>query len=565
MTAPSQQDEVAFISSVNADGTLAQHSYYGWDGDTPATYTSGWTTARKWGGSTAGTSGGTVSYYFDPSSNWSATEQKWFVAGLALWSAVANINFAPATSASAANITFIRTNNGGSYTYPIYSPTPTACLTGGTVLGTMIYAWINIDTTGTAFGPITGLASQGGFTIENLLHEEGHALGLGHAGPYNGSINAKTQQYSPYDNRRWSIMSYIDPGNTSAKYYSQTPVKGGFGGAQPTTMMPLDILAIQRLYGVPTSTPLSGGQVFGFNTNVTGAIQPFFDFTQNTKPVITIWDKGTNNTLDLSGFTGTATVNLNPGTFSSAAGLTNNIGIAFGTHINALVCTAGGTNVTCNNAGDTVTGGNGNDTIHGGNGNDTFNPGLGTNVVYGGGGTDTVVFSGNYASYTIVHNSNGTITVTGSSLKDTLSSIEFLKFADMEVSAKTAGTVLATGGVPPANSSVLSTSSAPAASSSALVDTGLDGDPLTSIAPQAAGTMASGTTADLQQSNAAQVGWDPASLAPTAVWDSTLSNDAPDRLTPMASTAIASPLNGPTLIPAGTFATHHSALHAATM
>jgi serralysin len=66
--------------------------------------------------------------------------------------------------------------------------------------------------------------------------------------------------------------------------------------------MILDILAAQRLYGPATSGPLaSGGQVFGFHSNITGLIAPYFDFTVNTHPVITIWDGGLNNTLDLSG------------------------------------------------------------------------------------------------------------------------------------------------------------------------------------------------------------------------------------------------------------------------
>lgn len=458
MTTPSLQDEVAFISSVKADGTLAQYSFYGWNRKTPASYTSGWTTARKWGSTTAGTSGGTVSYYFNPNSNWTATEKAWFAAGLALYSAVANIKFVQSTNPNA-GITFNRTNDSGSYTYAIYSPAANACVTGGNVLGTITNGWISIDTTGTSFGPINGLATQGGFTIENLLHEEGHALGLGHSGPYDGGINVKTQQYSAYDNRRWSIMSYIDPGNTSAKYYSETPVKGGFGSGQPTTLMPLDILAIQRLYGVAVSTPLDGGDVFGFNCNITGAIKPFFDFTQNTKPVITIWDKGSNNTLDLSGFSGTAKVNLNPGTFSSAGGLSNNIGIAFDTQIDKLVCTKGGTSVLCNDDGDTVIGGNGvdtitggagNDNLQGGNGNDILNGGAGSNILNGGAGTDTAIYSGDFSTYKIANNSTGTYTVAGNGVSDTLSGIEVLKFSDKSVTLSTA-TLLASDSLQPAS------------------------------------------------------------------------------------------------------------------
>ncbi|GAA0580016.1 M10 family metallopeptidase C-terminal domain-containing protein [Rhizomicrobium electricum] len=440
---PTINDEVAFISSVASDGTLAKKSFYGWNLNTPATYSSVWTTARKWGGTSAGSSGGTIAYYFDPASLWSATEQKWFAAGLALWSAVANIKFVQTTNASQAKISFRRSNDGGSYAYSLYTPALNACTTGGKVLGTIYRGAVSIDTTGTSFGPITGFASQGGFTIENLLHEEGHVLGLGHAGPYDGSVNTMTQQYSAYDTKLYSVMSYIDP-NTTSQYSSQAPVSGvNWGGHQPTTWMPLDILAIQRLYGVATTTPLDGGEVFGFHTNITGALKPFFDFTQNTKPVVTLWDKGTNNTLDLSGFTGTASVNLNPGTYSSAAGLTKNIAIAYDTKINKLVCTTGGTSVTCNNYGDTVIGGAGSDTIRGGTGNDHLSGGGGNDTFYvstgsdaldGGAGTDTLIVSGNAADYKLTKTGSGAATLTGSGISDTLSSIEVVKFADKSLS-----------------------------------------------------------------------------------------------------------------------------------
>jgi hypothetical protein len=448
---PTMQDEVAFISSVASNGSLAKTSFYSWNKNSPATYSSKWTTARKWGGTAAGTSGGTVAYYFDPKSKWTATEQKWLASGLALWSAVANIKFVQTSDATKAKISFKRTNDGGSYTYAIYSPTLNAGVTGGKVLGTVTRGSVNIDTTGTPFGPISGLDSQGGFTIENLLHEEGHALGLGHAGPYDGSVNTMTQQFSPYDTKMYSVMSYIDPG-TYAKYSSQAPVKGvNWAGRQPTTWMPLDILAIQRLYGVATTTPLDGGEVFGFHTNITGALKPFFDFTQNKTPVITIWDKGTGNTLDLSGFTGKASVNLNPGTYSSAAGLTKNIAIAYDTQINKLVCTAGGTSVVCNNYGDTVIGGAGADTIHGGTGNDTVNGGGGNDTFYiskgkdtlnGGSGTDTLVLSGRSSSYKISKAASGALSITATGITTLLNSIEILKFDDKTQSLVATATAL---------------------------------------------------------------------------------------------------------------------------
>src|SRR6185312_11914366 len=87
-------------------------------------------------------------------------------------------------------------------------------------------------------------------------------------------------------------------------------IGNGFGGnlREPVTPMRLDIFAAQRLYGAPTSKALSGGQTFGFNSNVmytdiNGKQQKLsmYDFAQDAEPVVTLYDYGSNNTLDLSG------------------------------------------------------------------------------------------------------------------------------------------------------------------------------------------------------------------------------------------------------------------------
>jgi Ca2+-binding RTX toxin-like protein len=433
--------EVTYLSGVTSAGTIAATSFWTWNYNNPATYGStSW--AAKWGSATPGTSGGTVTFWFDTASGWTATEKDALTSGMALWSSVANINFAVAASAGSANFTFKRGTDGSAYeTGPQYVTS-----VGSSVMGshTSTGAVISIDTSVAGFGPIGGTFSKyGGYPYLTLVHEIGHLIGLGHGGAYNGSVNAGTQQLSAYDTRLWTVMSYINPWTSSAKYFASYPVTGTNWGVSadgywnvPTTPMMLDILAIQQLYGTSTTGPLaSGGQVYGFNTNITGAIKPYFDFAVNTKPVVTIWNGGINNKLDLSGFTTASIINLNPGTFSSAAGATNNIGIADGTVIETAIGGTGNDIITGNSYNNFLHGGAGGDTLGGGSGADTMTGGAGNDGLDGGADTDTAVYFGAHSNYQIIHNANGSWTITdlrsGSpDGTDTLNNIELLQFTD---------------------------------------------------------------------------------------------------------------------------------------
>jgi peptidase M10/serralysin-like protein/VCBS repeat protein len=367
---PLQDQEITFISGVDDTGKVAATSYNAWNGDTPPTYaaTSG---EFKWGNTTIGTPGGNVNYYFDPASNWTTAEQNALASGLALWAAEVNISFTEVASAGAADFTFYRNTNDTAFE----NNNPTNAAIGGTTAPNPTGTYITIDTA-TFTGPIGGAFKlYGNFGYDTIVHEEGHVIGLGHAGPYNTTANVKTQQYSPYDSEAWSIMSYVSPDKTAAKYYDQYPVHTAWGTTttagsdwlnSPGTPMIDDILAAQQLYGAATSGPLTRAQTFGFNTTVTGLIRRYFDFTIDTVPIVTIYDTANNNTLDLSGWSDGETINLNPGTFSSADGMVNNIAIAYGTDVNNAVGGSGDDRFIVNpNLSGVLTGGGGNDTFQG--------------------------------------------------------------------------------------------------------------------------------------------------------------------------------------------------------
>jgi Peptidase M10 serralysin C terminal len=420
--------EIAFLSGLTSSNQLAATSFWTWNGNRPATYSSV-SDAAKWGSPTPGTPGGNVTYWFDAASAWNATETSALVSSLDLWSAEANITFSLASSAASANFIFYRGHNGSAYESSNSTSTTVGSGSTGSYLSTGTL--ISIDTSVAGFGPIgASFSAYGGYPYQTLVHEIGHLVGLGHGGPYNGSVNPATQQFSAYDTRLWSLMSYINPWVTSAKYYGSYPVTGTNWGIspdgyyyEPTTPMILDILAAQWLYGPAASGPLaSGGQVFGFHSNISGSIAPYFNFTVNTHPVITIWDGGLNNTLDLSGWSAPAAINLNPGTFSNANGAVNNIGIAVGTVI------------------ETAIGGGGYDTIIGNSYNNTLVGGAGNDTVNGAGGVDTVVYSSLRAQYQITQSPDGSIRIFDLRANapdgvDSVSNVEFFQFADYTVSA----------------------------------------------------------------------------------------------------------------------------------
>ena len=251
--------------------------------------------------------------------------------------------------------------------------------------------------------PSNAQFDEGEYGLTTLIHELGHSMGLEHPGSYNfGPGFAVTYDNGAeyyQDSYQYSIMSYWYGEETGAQFvdwefltyrYNSTPAVH-------------DILAMQRIYGADMTTR-TGDTVYGFNSN-TGL--DTFDFNLTPKPVVSIWDAGGNDTLDLSGFDTPSLINLNAGQHSSAGGILlagyptleeinvrraaaglaprtqaaynqyvtlfgasftdglmrDNISIAYGTTIENAVGGGGDDTIIVNTAANVITGGAGSDTV----------------------------------------------------------------------------------------------------------------------------------------------------------------------------------------------------------
>ena len=334
---------------------------------------------------------------------WTDAEKNAFRMALANYSSVCNLQFAESTAETTdlkwwkAPSSAMGENSLGLHEIPenIYPST---------------YGYFNQDSAS------WGYLDKGAYGYVTIIHELGHAMGLAH--PHDGGGDADATKFpgvtsdNPLGTHEmnqgiWTTMSYNDgwKGHYS-EYYDY-----GWQG----TLMALDIAALQKLYGVNTSTA-TGNDVYRLpKVNDVGSYWSC------------IWDAGGTDTISNEGSNVACTIDLRAapliganagGYVSYGTGIIGGYTIANGVIIEAAIGGSSADKLYGNSSGNTLSGGLGNDLIYVGTG-------TASDRVDGGSGVDGVSYA--YAGSRVNVNLNlTTAQATGGSGTDTILNVENL-------------------------------------------------------------------------------------------------------------------------------------------
>jgi len=294
------------------------------------------------------------------------------IQALEAWTMVTGINFQQINGS--ADLNFDDNNPGA-------SAGPDAISAYG---GTIYSSSINIGTSWLAtYGTTTD-----SYSFLTYMHEIGHALGLDHAGNYNGSGSYAEDGSGANDylNDSWqaSIMSYFSPYENTSIEAGWDYFVSGFSGVM--TPMIADILAIQALYGTAGNLR-TGDTTYGQGSNAGG----YYDDWIKADAAFTIIDDGGIDKINFSNETANQTVDLNPEAISSVGGLTGNMVIMRGTIIEKFFSGSGDDFLTGNIAKNVLWGGDGKDVIKGKGGEDIIRGDNGNDVLNGNGKDDLLI------------------------------------------------------------------------------------------------------------------------------------------------------------------------------